>query len=648
MVGSVESKKGKGFALVIGGILLAVDAFGLDLAMSPDLAIGLPYALVVVPGLWWTDRGYIITAAVVGSLLCLLGFYFTFSSDPLWMGVANRGIALFVIWTVAVLCLFQKKVTLEKLELQRRNDHIGQERFVMENALKETRNKFQDMEKDTALLRLKVLEKEARFDQIEEEFFKVEKTLKEQESRLIALVEGQGKGVEEFERLQESLNRLQQEKMNMEERLADKDGQIEKAEEDRNRTAGALWEKEQRLADVLDDLSLLEKDLRKKTESLGRMEEELEEKDRLFRRLESKMLAVEDQLQLAQRTLRDRERLLEKIEKQIHETRKGNAEAGPPRELDKVALEQKEKQRKQMEWGLARRQQRSLKNSDSRVGRTAPDVDFERTPEEQNGKNQPLEREPDDENVKTKFRQYTRELERSNEDLREFAAVASHDLQEPIRKIIGFGMRLKKDCSPYLDDRGKDYLERMERSARQMQKFVDDLLQYSKVTASSNRRQQVDLKETISHVLTVLESRIEQTHPILEVGSMPVVEADRMQMSQLFQNLISNAFKFHKKGEPPVVRINHRILENGCHEIRVEDQGIGFDEKHRDRIFKPFERLHGKSEYEGTGMGLAICQKIVHRHGGELTAQSSPQEGTAFIVTLPAQRGEEKPAPQEG
>ena len=161
------------------------------------------------------------------------------------------------------------------------------------------------------------------------------------------------------------------------------------------------------------------------------------------------------------------------------------------------------------------------------------------------------------------------------------------------------------------------------------------------------------VKKRLARV-TVLEARIEQTHPLIEVGLMSVIDADRVQMLQLFQNLISNALKFHKKGEPPVVRISHRSLENGFHEIRVEDQGIGFDEKDVERIFKPFERLYRRSEYEGTGMGLVICRKIVRRHGGELTAESSPQEGTTFIVTLPPPttlappRGEEKPAPQEG
>jgi signal transduction histidine kinase len=691
MAGLVESKNVGRTPLILGGILLAADAFGLDLWMSPNFAIGVPYALVVVLGLWWTDQTYIITAAIVGSVLCLLGFYFSFSSDQLWMGVVDRGFAIFVIWLVAVLCFFHKKEKIEKLELLRQNDRIGQEQFAMENTLKESREKLQDLEKesneklqelekdsrgkiqelekDTALLRLRILEKEALLDQMEGQFSKVNKTLKEQEDRLVALAEGQSKGMEEFERLQESLNWLQEEQVKLEERLLDKDAQIEKAEEDRNRTAGSLWEKEQRLADVLDDLSLLEIDLQSKTASinevkealeqsrgqlqqkddnlmtmetrLNNIQEELQEKERLLKQVEFQLLEVENQSQGAQKNLQDREDLLKKIEQQIHESLAGNIKTRAPKEFERIALEHKEKQKKQIERDHARQQEGLQKSQRLKVERLTPDRGFAQKDEYSNGKNPSQDEQQDDEKIKNRLSRYTRELERSNEDLREFASIASHDLQEPIRKIIGFGMRLKKDGSPYLDDKGRDYLERMERSAKKMQKFVDDLLQYSKATVSSTRCHSVNLKEVVSQVLTLLEARMEETHPKIEVGPLPVIESDRMQMVQLFQNLISNALKFHKKGEPPVVRISHRLLENGFHEIRVQDQGIGFNEKDLDRIFKPFERLHGNGDYDGTGMGLAICKKIVRRHGGELTAESSPQGGSTFIITLPPLRGEE-------
>jgi len=233
------------------------------------------------------------------------------------------------------------------------------------------------------------------------------------------------------------------------------------------------------------------------------------------------------------------------------------------------------------------------------------------------------------------FQHYARELERSNQELRDFASIASHDLQEPLRKIMGFSSRLKKDCAGSLDARGKDYLERLERSTRQMQQFIDDLLQYSRVTAKPPLPQRVDLNEVVADVLSLLEGRIERTGARVQVDPLPTIFADRVQMRQLFQNLVANALKFHKAGEPPVVSLRHRPLENHRHEIRVEDQGVGFNEQHLERIFQPFERLHGRSEFEGTGMGLAICRKIVERHGGVLTATSIPQKGATFIITLP-------------
>ncbi len=647
MTGLVENNKVGGIPLVIGGILLAADVFGLELALSQNLPIGVLYALVVVLGLWWTDQTYIITAAVAGTVLCLLGFYFSQASDPLWLGIANLGVSVFVIWMVAVLCFFHKQEKIEKRELEEHSARIGQEHCAMENTLRETRatlqkleketreklqslekghhEKIQDMEKNASFLQLNLLEKEAQLDQ-------VERTLKDQEHRLKDLALKQDKK-EELDRLQESLDRLLDDQQKIEERLLDKDARIEKSEEDRNRTANALWEKEQRLADVLDDLNLLENDLHDKETSTDQLEKalkqaqdqlheknerlrtvetrldktqgELQEKERLWENFEAKMLALENQSERAQKTLQDRERLLQKIEQQIHET-------------------------------LERKPEDPQKAPEPEIRRSSPELDFKQKAEEQNGDPPTPDMESDnDGKAQKRFRQYTRELERSNQDLGEFASIASHDLQEPIRKIIGFGMRLKKDCSPHLNDKGKDYLGRIERSAQKMQKFVDDLLQYSKVNALSARCHPVDLKEVISQVLTGLESLIEETHSKIEVGPLPVIECDRMQMAQLFQNLISNALKFHKKGEPPVVRISHRLLENGFHEIRVQDQGIGFDEKDLDRIFKPFERLYGNSEYEGTGMGLAICQKIVLRQGGTLTAQSSATEGTTFIVTLP-------------
>ena len=238
-------------------------------------------------------------------------------------------------------------------------------------------------------------------------------------------------------------------------------------------------------------------------------------------------------------------------------------------------------------------------------------------------------------------KQRSRELERSNRELEEFASIASHDLQEPLRKILAFGDRLQVKCSEGLDEAGRGYLERMQDAARRMQHLLDDLLAYSRVASRVEPFARVDLNEIANEVVGDLASRIDEREARVELGELPVVDADRTQMVQLLQNLIGNALKFHAPGATPLVRVSGRLLPATDHaapacEIVVEDNGIGFDEKYVDRIFGMLQRLHGRTEYDGTGMGLAICRRIVERHAGEITARSTPGSGATFRVVLPA------------
>jgi PAS domain S-box-containing protein len=241
------------------------------------------------------------------------------------------------------------------------------------------------------------------------------------------------------------------------------------------------------------------------------------------------------------------------------------------------------------------------------------------------------------------------ELARSNAELQEFAYIASHDLQEPLRKIQAFGDRLQAQFSQKLGDRGKDYLERMHNAAERMQALINDLLSLSQVTTKAQPFVQVDLNLIVQEVLIDLELTIEQTSGQVEVGQLATIEADPLQIRQLLQNLIGNALKFHRPNIKPVVKVNSQIIKleqesvekvvvRVC-QITIEDNGIGFDEKYLDRIFNVFQRLHSRSEYEGTGMGLAICRKVVERHGGSITATSKPGQGATFIVTLPPPPG---------
>ncbi|HWM90380.1 MAG TPA: ATP-binding protein [Thermoanaerobaculia bacterium] len=232
------------------------------------------------------------------------------------------------------------------------------------------------------------------------------------------------------------------------------------------------------------------------------------------------------------------------------------------------------------------------------------------------------------------------ELKRSNRELEDFASVASHDLQEPLRKITAFGDRLKGRCGDSLDEKGSDYLERMQKAASRMQTLIHDLLAYSRVTTRAQPFAPVSLKVVTQEVLSDLELRIEKSGARVEVGELPTIEADPLQMRQLLQNLLSNALKFQRPGEPPVIQVEGTRIDGILCRIEVRDNGIGFDEKYLDRLFKPFQRLHGQSAYEGTGIGLAICQKIAERHGGSITAASAPGQGARFDVTLPLEQPE--------
>jgi PAS domain S-box-containing protein len=249
--------------------------------------------------------------------------------------------------------------------------------------------------------------------------------------------------------------------------------------------------------------------------------------------------------------------------------------------------------------------------------------------------------------VDEKLKLYSDKLERSNRELQDFAQVASHDLQEPLRKILSFGDRLKTKLGESLDGDSQDYLQRMCNAATRMQSLITDLMAFSRVEIKGQDFVPTDLSVIAREVSADLETRIEQAGGRVEIGDLPIIDADPMQMRQLLQNLIGNSLKYYRAGVPPVVRIysqkpDARRLQSldespgrqFC-EILVVDNGIGFDEKYLDRIFTVFQRLHKKGEYEGTGVGLAICRKIVDRHSGAITARSNPGQGATFVVTLP-------------
>lgn len=243
-------------------------------------------------------------------------------------------------------------------------------------------------------------------------------------------------------------------------------------------------------------------------------------------------------------------------------------------------------------------------------------------------------------NYERELKQHIEELNNSNRELEQFAYVASHDLQEPLRKIRAFGDRLISKYMDVIGEDGRNYIERMQNASARMQKLIDDLLTFSRISRTQEPYELVDFNKVVQEVLNDLEIAIESKQVQVHVGQLPVLHARTGQIRQLFQNLISNAVKFSRDDVQSEIHIDSQVLEkerkpNKLVRIRVRDNGIGFDEKYADKIFIIFQRLHGKTEYEGTGIGLAICKRIVENHNGSITAYSHPGKGATFEIILP-------------
>lgn len=244
-------------------------------------------------------------------------------------------------------------------------------------------------------------------------------------------------------------------------------------------------------------------------------------------------------------------------------------------------------------------------------------------------------------------------LARRNAELQDFAYAASHDLQEPLRKISTFSELLELECQDEVGREGRMFIDRIRHSAVRMSMLISGLLAYSRVATLTQPFQKVDLNQIIEGVLDDLQLLLQENGGRVDVESLPPIEADPIQMRRLFQNLIENALKFHRTGVPTVVRITpgepaaiRDVAGRQICTIDVADNGIGFEEKYLDRIFVPFQRLHTLSHYQGAGLGLAICKRIVERHEGTITARSTLGHGATFTISLPVHHVPEVTSPQ--
>jgi light-regulated signal transduction histidine kinase (bacteriophytochrome) len=238
----------------------------------------------------------------------------------------------------------------------------------------------------------------------------------------------------------------------------------------------------------------------------------------------------------------------------------------------------------------------------------------------------------------------TQELERSNEELERFAYVASHDLQEPLRAVASHVQILAEDYKGRLDADADESIRHAIEGAKHMRLLIDDLLAYSRINRRRDPLERTSSAEAFGKALGNLEVSVRESSAEVTSGALPEVEADPTQLVQLFQNLVGNALKFHGPSPPRVHASAERTGEGWLFSVR--DNGIGIDPHHHDRIFAPFERLHGRHEYPGTGIGLAICKKIVERHAGRIWVESKPGEGSTFRFTMPALEPEPEAEPR--
>lgn len=240
-----------------------------------------------------------------------------------------------------------------------------------------------------------------------------------------------------------------------------------------------------------------------------------------------------------------------------------------------------------------------------------------------------------------------RELDAMNQELASFAYVSSHDLQEPLRKIQTFATRIVETEEKTLSPKAKDYFSRMQNAAQRMQRLIEDLLTYSRTNTAEKKFEEVNLNDLVNEVRSDLKESIESKRATIIVEALPTLQLIKFQFAQLITNIFTNALKFSKADEPPRIQVQYRLIngteveddkinpEKKYHQISVTDNGIGFEPEHKHKIFEVFQRLHGRSEYSGTGIGLAICKKIVDNHGGLITAESELDKGATFNIYLP-------------
>ena len=240
-------------------------------------------------------------------------------------------------------------------------------------------------------------------------------------------------------------------------------------------------------------------------------------------------------------------------------------------------------------------------------------------------------------NAEIKLDTYAKSLERSNKEISSFASITSHDLKSPIRKISNFCGRIEEE-DPNLSDHAKKFLSKIQLTANHASDLVDGILEYSKLTNDETTHEPVDLNETLSKVIEYLELDLEEKNGKVKVGNLPRIKGNKVQMEQLFENLISNSLKYRRSNVPPIIEISHSEINGNLWEIIVKDNGVGFENRYAEQIFDPFKRLDGNVYNLGSGLGLSICKKIMLAHNGSIFAEGEVGKGSIITMFFPQEK----------
>ncbi|GMT41946.1 MAG: hypothetical protein IEMM0002_0357 [bacterium] len=581
--------------LIVLSIVLAAGIFLVDLALPLGVAAGVPYVALVLVSLWSPQRRFILIMAATGSLLTILGFLLSQSGGELWKVLANRFLALFAIWATTILSLQRRRAddTVRESEVKIRT--------VMETAI-------------NAIITITERGTVEAFNPAAEKMFGY--AASEVIGKNVNILMPEPHHSEHDRYLKNYLHSSDKKMIGNQREVAGK------------RKDGSTFPMELTISEMRIGSKRMFTEMgwditeRKRSEQLmtrfGRILDNSLNEIYIFDAETMHFVQVnEGARQNLDYTMEEMKRLTPLDLKPEHTVESFNSLVQPLKNGKKeyILFDTKHKRKNGSLYPVEVRLQLSSTETPPVYVAIIHNI---------------TERKQAEETIRKKGKQ----LEEANKELEEFNYVASHDLQEPLRTLTSYCTFLKKDVGENLSEKARQDIDFITDAAKRMQKLIQDLLELSRAGRWEPKMEAVDLSQCVKAVSSDLDTRIRECNGTVKWDTLPTVTGDCSHLSRVMQNLVGNALKFHKK-EPPVVNVSAQ-RENGMWAITIADNGIGMEPQYLDQIFMPFKRLHGKGTFEGSGIGLSVCKKIVERHGGEIKAESELGKGSSFKFTLKA------------